>query len=68
MRHHKASRGKPPDRPVAVLTGLREGELLGLAWGDIDWSARQIYVRQQYTAGRFSELKSKASATPTRAC
>jgi integrase len=46
---------------AAVLTGLREAELLGLAWGDIDWSARQIYVRQQYTAGRFSELKTKAS-------
>ena len=46
---------------TAVLTGLREGELLGVAWGDIDWSARQIYVRQQYTAGRFSELKTKAS-------
>lgn len=46
---------------TAVLTGLREGELLGLAWGDIDWSARQIYVRQQYTAGRFSELKTEAS-------
>jgi integrase len=46
---------------TAMLTGLREGELLGLAWGDIDWSARQIYVRQQYTGGRFSELKTKAS-------
>ena len=46
---------------TAVLTGLREGELLGLAWGDIDWSGRQIHVRQQYTAGRFSELKTKAS-------
>ena len=46
---------------TAVLTGLREGELLGLAWGDIDWTNRQIYVRQQYTAGRFSELKTKAS-------
>ena len=46
---------------TAVLTGLREGELLGLTWGDIDWSARQIYVRQQYTTGRFSELKTKAS-------
>ena len=46
---------------TAVLTGLREGELLGLAWGDIDWAGRQIHVRQQYTAGRFSELKTKAS-------
>jgi integrase len=36
---------------AALLTGLREGELLGLAWGDIDWTARQIYVRQQYTGG-----------------
>ena len=46
---------------TAVMSGLREGELLGLQWGDIDWQTRQVYVRQQYTAGRFSELKTKAS-------
>ncbi|MGH8472575.1 MAG: tyrosine-type recombinase/integrase [Gammaproteobacteria bacterium] len=46
---------------TAVMSGLREGELLGLRWGDIDWNARQIYVRQQYTGGRFSEVKTKAS-------
>ena len=44
---------------AAVLTGLREGELLGLAWGDIDWSARQIHVRQQYTAGDSRSLRPK---------
>ena len=49
---------------TAVLTGLREGELLGLAWGDIDWQTRQIHVRQQYTAGRFSELKTTSLEAP----
>jgi len=46
---------------MAVLTGLRQGELLGLQWGDIDLNARQVYVRRQYTRGRFSELKTKYS-------
>ena len=46
---------------MATLTGLREGELLGLAWGDIDWQSQQVHVRRQYTAGRFSDLKTAAS-------
>ena len=45
---------------AAVLTGMRQGELLGLRWGDIDWNSKQIYVRRQYTAGRFSCLKTPA--------
>lgn len=44
---------------TAILTGLREGELLGLRWGDIDWNSNQIHVRQQYVDGRFSEPKTK---------
>jgi integrase len=46
---------------TAVLTGLRQGELLGLQWGDIDWQARQIHVRRSFSAGRFYEPKTRYS-------
>ncbi|HYA02004.1 MAG TPA: site-specific integrase [Syntrophobacteria bacterium] len=46
---------------AAVLTGLREGELFGLQWGDIDWLNCQIHVRRTYNHGRFSEPKSRTS-------
>jgi integrase len=31
---------------LALGTGMRRGELLGLQWKDIDWTKRQIYVRR----------------------
>lgn len=31
---------------LAVMTGLRQGELLGLRWQDVDLDGRQIHVRQ----------------------
>jgi len=46
---------------TAVMSGLREGELLGLQWGDIDWTSRQIQVRRSYTHGRFYEPKTPSS-------
>ncbi len=46
---------------MAVSTGLRQGELLGLQWGDIDWRNKEVHVRRQYTSGHFSELKTKHS-------
>jgi len=32
---------------LAVTTGLRQGELLGLQWTDIDWPSGQIQVQRQ---------------------
>jgi integrase len=32
---------------LALHTGMREGELLGLMWKDIDWVNRQIHVQRQ---------------------
>jgi len=46
---------------TAVSTGLRQGELFGLRWSDIDWTAKQIHVRRQYTYRRFCELKTRYS-------
>lgn len=36
---------------TAALTGLRQGELLGLQWGDIDFAGRAIRVRRRYLPG-----------------
>ena len=46
---------------TAILTGLRQGELLGLKWTDVDWYNRQIYVQRSFTSGRFNQPKTKYS-------
>jgi integrase len=59
-----ANAGSPRLRTLiltAILTGLREGELLGLQWDDIDFEAHQIHVKRTFTDGTFSEPKTKAS-------
>jgi integrase len=45
----------------AIETGLRQGEQLGLQWGDIDWASKQVHVRRQFSKGKFSDLKTKHS-------
>ncbi len=47
---------------AAAMTGLRQGELLGLRWRDIDWSASRVRVRQNYVRGEFGRPKSKRSS------
>ncbi len=32
---------------IAITTGLREGELLGLKWSDIDWNSQSLSVQRQ---------------------
>lgn len=50
---------------VAITTGMRLGEILGLRWSDLDWSTRKIQINRQ--VGRinrkglvFSEPKTAA--------
>ena len=50
---------------LAVSTGLREGELLGLKWSDLDWTTRRLQVQRQLQRLRggglvYSEPKSQA--------
>ncbi|MHC4067209.1 MAG: tyrosine-type recombinase/integrase [Planctomycetota bacterium] len=45
----------------AFRTGLRLGELVGLAWTDIDFAANTIEVRRSYSHGHWSTPKSHKS-------
>ncbi|HET6571149.1 MAG TPA: tyrosine-type recombinase/integrase [Solirubrobacterales bacterium] len=38
---------------TAAMTGLRQGELIALRWMDIDWQARRVRVRRNYTRQQF---------------
>lgn len=50
---------------MAVMAGLRQGELTGLKWDDIDWFNGQIRVKHTYNHGRFFEPKSETSKRAT---
>jgi integrase len=52
----------PTDRAIyltAAMTGLRQGELLGLRWRDVDWTAGRVRVRQNYVRGHWGTPKSR---------
>jgi integrase len=38
----------------AAMTGLRQSELLGLRWRDVDWTAQRIRVRSAFVDGEHS--------------
>jgi integrase len=39
---------------AAAMTGLRQSELLGLRWRDVDWTAQRIRVRNTFVRGEHS--------------
>ncbi len=50
---------------LAIATGLRESELLGLQWGDLDWQKQTLKVQRQAKRegrdeGYFAPLKTRA--------
>jgi len=50
---------------LAITTGMREGELLGLKWSDLDWENKRLQVQRQVQRVRdvglvFSEPKTAA--------
>jgi integrase len=47
---------------IAVMTGLRQGELLGLQWRDVDWHAGKVHVRRSYVRGHWGTPKSRRSS------
>jgi len=45
---------------TAAMTGMRQGELLALRWQDVDWQAKRIRIRRNYTRGHWSTPKSRS--------
>ena len=48
---------------TAAMTGLRQGELLGLRWRDVDWHAQRIRVRNTFVRGEHSSSGKSELAT-----
>jgi len=46
---------------LAILSGARQGEMLGLKWKNIDWVKNQIYIQRTFTEGVWYKPKSETS-------
>jgi integrase len=46
---------------LAAFSGCRQGELLGLKWKDIDWTASQISIQRTFNHQQFFSVKTKSS-------
>ena len=50
------------------MTGLRQGELLGLRWRDVDFDARRVRVVSPFVRGEFGDPKSAGSGRSVPPC
>jgi integrase len=46
---------------LAIFSGARQGELLGLKWRDINWKNKQIHIQRTFNNGSFFKTKTKTS-------
>ena len=46
---------------TAIMTGARQGEILGLQWSDLDIDRKQLHIRRTFNHGRYFEPKTKGS-------
>ena len=46
---------------LAIMSGARQGELLGLKWSDVDWENCQINIQRTFNNQRWYKPKTKAS-------
>jgi integrase len=46
---------------TAIMTGARQGEILGLKWSDVDFQKKQIHINRTFNHGRFFTPKTQGS-------
>jgi integrase len=46
---------------LAIMSGARQGEILGLKWSDVDWHSNQIHIQRTFNNGRWYDVKIRAS-------
>jgi integrase len=46
---------------LAVTSGARQGELLGLKWSDLDMTENQLHIQRTFQKGRFFVTKTRTS-------
>jgi integrase len=46
---------------LAIMSGARQGELLGLKWPDVDWENNQIHIQRTFNKGCFYSTKTQTS-------
>lgn len=46
---------------LAIMSGVRQGELLGLKWSDVDWKNNQIHIQRTFNNQAWYDVKTKTS-------
>ena len=46
---------------LAIMSGARQGELLGLKWYDVDWINSQIHIQRTFNHQAFYDVKTRES-------
>lgn len=46
---------------LAIMSGARQGELLGLKWSDVDWKNNQIHIRRTFNNQQWFDVKTTTS-------
>ncbi len=46
---------------LAIFSGARQGELLGLKWNDVLWDKKQVHIQRTFNNGRFYPPKTITS-------
>ena len=46
---------------LAIFSGARQGELLGLKWPDVDWINNQIHIQRTFNNQAWYDVKTKTS-------
>ncbi len=46
---------------LAIMSGARQGELLGLKWSDVDWENSQIHIQRTFNNDAWYDTKTETS-------